>query len=183
MELEIKMMNNNYFKVSFIKNEPGWFVDGVEQAAKDMNKIFFSITFKSFFQIEYDKSNFLEGELSSIRHLPPDKILSMIFNCERNLIIRSYWAPFGAIGKTYSNDPTIWINTAKIGSTKNIGSLLSHEVLHLPPVNASHDWHPTIRRPNSLCYLINRVYEKSFDEIMGEEIFTKKKPWWRRIFG
>jgi hypothetical protein len=169
------------FYVSVPNKESQWFFDQVILAVKDLNNIVFTMKFRDTLYDEYDKSNLLEGELSSLKHKNKEAIYSEILACNKDLAVKSYWAPFGAIGKTYG-DGIIWVNRAKTTNLKYLASLLLHEMGH-DKLGAKHDWNPTKRRPNSLCYMLNRVYEQTYDEIFGEEIVIKRKPLWRRIFG
>lgn len=129
------------------------------------------------------KKNFL-----AINHLPgelsiwKDATITAIFNYlmngsetldptednELDLFVDDYYTFKNVVGHTYETDRYIYANIKyfDVNSSKNIGSFFLHEYGHKK--GFSHDFRATARRKYSLCYWMNYIYEKTWDEILGE---------------
>lgn len=143
--------------------------------AGEMHTIFNSPDFEKNLLEELED---IHGELSLWRKDSPKEIFECIMNAsekltpgtdyEMDLFVDDYYTPKRVIGHTYDSDRFIYTNTKYFDSypTKRIGSNFGHEWGH--KLGFDHDFKATKRRDFSICYAINRAYEKSWDEIFGE---------------
>lgn len=102
------------------------------------------------------------------------EILTPEFDGEIDLEIDDYYAPSSAVGKTYPGRPTVFVNTKFFDSrtSKLVGSNFTHEYGHKK--GFEHSFHDTPTRKYSLCYWLNRIYEETWDELLGEHSVNDK---------
>lgn len=96
------------------------------------------------------------------------EILSPDIDGEIDLFVDDYYTPKRVIGHTYDSDRFIYTNTKYFDtySTKLVGSNFLHEYGHKKGFD--HDFKSTARRDFSLCYLLNDIYERTWDELLGD---------------
>lgn len=92
----------------------------------------------------------------------------------------TYWRPSSAVAKV-SGD-AILFNRRHLGRLGDVdgGSTILHERGHIQ-MGFQHDFWATKRRENSLCYLLNRVFEQTAQELGYRESKPKpvtRTPWW-----
>jgi len=127
------------------------------------------------------------GETSNWRTAPNIKIwehiesgreiLSPDLDNDLDIILDDYYTLKRVIGYGYPSTPTIYVNTRYFDAVdlsaanhhrKNAGSNFLHEYFH--KLGFAHDFSSTSRRPYSLCYLGNTVYEECWDELVGKKL-------------
>lgn len=160
-------------------------------ALKKMGPVIASPLFLKNLKDEIEASRNLEGELSKWKTSSAEEIYSHILNDgEMHLILHTYYTAKNVIGYGYASSVDIYVNTKYLINDSlddledlcDIGSNLLHEDGH--DKGFSHDFKSTKRRPNSICYILNRVYEKTFRQVYGLPI--KKPvvyvvPWYKKI--
>lgn len=124
------------------------------------------------------------GETSNYKHMSGKEVLKMI-NCADeillpntkgviNIDIDDVYLRRGIVGYTYATVLTVFTNTRFFDSEdlspeyhhrKQSGSNLLHEWLH--KIGFDHDFYSTERRPFSVCYQGNRIYEECWDELIA----------------
>ena len=164
-----------------------------QQIAKEMELIFNSSLFKEKFLAMKPV-----GELSEWRNeerLPElynyimsgANILDPVKDGVIEIELDDYYKRFGsAVGYTYPNTRTIFVNTKYFDSFNNkyAGSNIAHELCH--KCGAEHDFKSTARRPYSVPYLVNNIYEQCHDILIGnkneelpEWVQVCYRPWYR----
>ena len=143
---------------------------------------------------EISRSKNLEGELSLWKNKTPKEIFDQLFKKHPevsiiNLTILTYYTAKNVIGYGYANTTDIYVNTKYLVNYElndledlmNIGSNLLHE--HGHDCGFSHDFKSTSRRPNSICYILNRAFEKTFRQIhnLPAPAPVYYTPWWKKI--
>jgi hypothetical protein len=97
-----------------------------------------------------------------------------------DITVQSYFSWKNVVGYTYPNTTTIYVNTKYFDSNnlskeshhrKMTGSNFIHEYGH--KLGFSHDFYSTSKRPFSLCYLLNEVYEECWDDIIAPKLEHK----------
>ena len=109
-----------------------------------------------------------------------------------NIFVDDYYSWKRVIGYTYPNTKTIYTNTKYFDSVnitqdnhhrKMTGSNFLHEYGH--KIGFDHDFRATARRPYSICYQLNDIYESCWDALMPsrmkrvERIYSYRR-WFRR---
>jgi len=86
---------------------------------------------------------------------------------ELDVTIDDYFSWKRVIGYTMGSIDTIYVNTKYFDKreTKLVGSNILHEYGH--KLGFGHDFRSTSRRPFSICYLLNDIYESCHTEIFG----------------
>lgn len=149
------------------------------RVAVEMEKVLNSPEFKANLLSMPDHS----GELSSYRNLTKEQLYDFLMaGAERlnpkndntlNLAVDDYYTFKGVIGYTYQDTHIIYSNTKFFDSNdltrenhhmKMTGSNFIHEWGH--KLGFDHDFNSTPRRPQSICYQLNEVYEKTWDEVI-----------------
>jgi len=156
------------------------------QIAKEMELILNSDLFKEKFLAMKPV-----GELSEWRHeerLPElyeyimsgANILDPVKDGVIEIELDDYYKRFGsAVGYTYPSVKTIFVNTKYFDSFSNrdAGSNIAHEVMH--KLGADHDFKATARRPYSIPYLMNTIYEQCHDVLISKK--TDDFPEWVQV--
>jgi hypothetical protein len=162
-------------------------------AIKHIPIVLHSQEFLEALKDEFESSNGLEGELSEWKDKTAGQVLAHMLLSDWHLILATYYTWRNTVGFGYPNDPTIYLNTKFLSGDMvddledlcDIGSNLVHE--HGHDLGFDHDHAATARRENSICYILNRAYEKAFrkiyklDELEEEPEVVYVLPWWRRI--
>lgn len=160
-------------------------------AISKMGPVIESPLFLENLNSEIALSKNLEGELSYWRKSSAEEIYRHIYNNGvMFLILHTYYSSKSVIGYGTSASTDIYVNTKYLIDDSledledlcDIGSNLIHEDSH--DKGFSHDFKATTRRKNSLCYILNRVYEKTFRQVYGlpakpEIIYVT--PWYKKI--
>ena len=137
---------------------------------------------------EINSSNNMEGELSPLRYKSARDIYEKLLSID--LYLNTYYTRKDVLGYGYKTSKNIHLNTKYLSSYSidslidlmKIGSNILHE--HTHKIGAEHDFYDTKRRKNSLSYIMNRVYEKTYRELYGlvEEtpvVVVKRKVWYK----
>lgn len=159
----------------------------------EMNTIIPSDVFKETFIELLDERNYQEGELSQWRFATPEEIYvhllrgKEVLNHEADntwqIVVDDYYTFKRVIGYTYPDIHTIFTNTKYLDnySSKLLGSNYTHEQGH--KLGFNHDFKNTARRADSLCYLLNEAYERSWDIIYlggnsaGDKVLKCHRSW------
>lgn len=97
------------------------------------------------------------------------EILDPIHDGEMDLLVDDYYTSSNTVGYTKPSTKFIFVNTKYFDErpTKKVGSNFSHEYGHKK--GFSHDSKDTARRDFSICYLMNKAYEQTWDKLfLGE---------------
>jgi hypothetical protein len=170
------------------------YLDVVKASIIKMKTVLESNQFETALIAEISKCG-LEGELSTWKNAKPETIYNQylsVYNFTGMITLQlvtytNNWT--SAIGEGGEGNQ-IKLNTKFLGSLsltdlsslKFMGSLISHEYGHKR--GFEHEYNNTSRRPNSICYIINRAFEKAFDEIFGTapvEVVAYV-PWYKRLW-
>lgn len=151
--------------ITFNNVQPGYRAL-VIAAVEDMGQVVSSTTFQQCLKEEIDKSYSLCGERSKWKNATADEIYKQLFPI--TLQIKTYYSLRNVIGYGLPNDPWIHLNTRYLDkrelfddeSLMLIGSNLLHE--HGHDVGFDHDFYDTQERKYSICYILNRAYERAF---------------------
>lgn len=160
----------------------------IEKAVVHMEKVLNNELFGEILADEISKSNGLEGELSKWKHASVDEILATLFPITLNL--NTYYTRRNVIGYGYPNDKNIYLNTKYLSGYSvdrlldlmEVGSNLLHE--HSHDCGFDHDFKATRRRPNSLSYILNRAYERTFKQlnnIQDAAVVRYYVPWYKKL--
>jgi hypothetical protein len=141
----------------------------------------------------------MRGELSKWKSATPveifdylmdgSEILDPIADGEMDLLVDDYYTRANTVGYTKPGTKYIFVNTRYFdtNSSKKCGSNFSHEYGHKK--GFSHDSKDTDRRDFSICYIINKAYEKTWDELLGtpaenDKVLVCKKflIFWQRCY-
>lgn len=141
----------------------------------------------SEFKARVLRLSFLDGELSAWRQksnldiydhiMSGAETLSPEVDYELDLSLDDYYSVKKVIGYTYPNTATVYTNTKYFDSDdispdyhhrKQSGSNFLHEYFH--KLGFSHDFSNTKRRPRSLCYQGNRIYEECWDMLIAPQL-------------
>lgn len=136
--------------------------------------------------IEINLSNGMEGELSKLKNKSAQEIRDMLLSID--LFLNTYYTYKNVLGYGYPSSKNIHLNTKYLSQYRadnlidlmKIGSNILHE--HTHKIGAEHDFYDTKRRPNSLSYIMNRVYEKTFKELYGIEETPTVTPVRRKVW-
>lgn len=151
---------------------------------QEMFLVINSKVFKQGFIKKLAKRNYRNGETSQWRFASPGEILVHILRGAEilspevdytlNIIVDDYYTFKRVIGMTYSNSPVINVNTKyfDVRSSKLCGSNIFHEEGH--KLGFGHDFRQTARRADSICYLMNEVFEETWDALFGTPHETDK---------
>lgn len=165
------------------------------QIQKEMEIIYNSNMFKELFMAMKPV-----GELSEWRHEErlPELFNYLMSGATRlqpnqdnviNFYLDDYYKRFSStVGYTYPDVNKIWVNTKYFDSFSNkyAGSNLAHEMMH--KLGCDHDFNSTARRPYSIPYLMNDIYEKCHDILITgasdsdpecEWVKVCYRPWYR----
>jgi len=87
-----------------------------------------------------------------------------------DIFVDDYYTFKKVIGYTKASSKYIYVNTKFFDgrSNKKVGSNILHEYGHL--VGFSHDFRSTADMPNSICYLLNDIYERCHELLIGQRI-------------
>jgi hypothetical protein len=156
-----------------------------------MEEVVFSSVFFEILKDEISKSNGLEGELSKWKDASPEEIYAQLFPI--TLHLSTYYTYKSVYGYGYANDDIIRLNTKYLSTYKLfndihlmlVGSNLFHE--HSHNRGFDHDFKNTLRRKNSLSYILNRAYERAYRQIFNLSVPVVKPvvvsiPWYKRAF-
>ncbi len=147
--------------------------DKALKAVSQLERVINSDVFEKIFIETLMNTDYSQAELSSFFKAAPKEIFDLLMSGKEllspeadhkmNIIIDDYYSIKRVVGFTYPSEPTIYVNTKYFDkrSSKLIGSNLLHEYGHLQGLK--HDFKSTSRRPSSLCYLFNDIYEKAYD--------------------
>jgi len=158
----------------------------IEQVAVEMHQIVNSRIFQ-------DKVHTMKkwGETSKYKDASNQRIYKMIMDGaetldpivdnEMDIFIDDYFSWRRVIGYTKKNIKTIFVNTRYFDKrgTKLIGSNIMHEYGH--KLGFGHDFYATDRRPFSICYQLNNIYEECYDRLFGYTLSKIKvcyRPWY-----
>jgi hypothetical protein len=133
-------------------------------------------------------SNNLEGELSEYRKASAAEVFILLAgNGGLRLEVEPYYSVKNVIGYGLPQDNITRLNTRFLNqySAHNpvhimlVGSNLLHEKGH--DKGFEHDFWDTPRRKNSLCYVLNRAYEKAYCTVNKIEpvVYVPRRPWWK----
>lgn len=144
-------------------------------AARQMSMIIGGPHFLPALHEEIEKSNKLEGEKSIWKDATPLQIFAALHTKPHKieLTIETYHTWKNVIGYGLPSDTIIrvnkkYLNRYDLHSTSDrikIASNLLHE--HGHDMGFKHDFLRTKRRTNSICYVLNRVYEKAAQKHYG----------------
>lgn len=161
-------------------------------ATSKMEVVINSVAFKNIFIRTLENRDYANGELSLWKDQTPIAIynhfmsgaetLSPTKDNKMDIDIDDYYTWKRVIGYTYRNISTIFVNTKYFDKRgpKLIGSNICHEYGH--KIGWDHDFRRTKRRKDSLCYLLNEIYEYAYDSVYPEEKEPVKRPRRRRSF-
>lgn len=161
-------------------------------AIKHIPIVLHSQEFLDALKDEIEASNGLDGELSEWKSKTAGQILAHMLLSDWHLTLATFYTWRSTVGYGYPNDPTIYLNTRFLSAYEihelmdlmEIGSNLVHEDGH--DLGFEHDSAATSRRPNSICYILNRAYERAFKKIYkldepDEPDVVYVLPWYKRI--
>lgn len=172
-------------------------INGVEEkyrkmilkAVVYMESVIDSTEFKTELGRVIAESNELEGELSEWKKSTPELIYVQLLPI--SLVLRTFYTIRNTVGYGYENSKDIHLNTKFLSrydiddleDLMYIGSNLLHE--HGHDCGFSHDHEVTDRRPNSICYILNRAYERAFRQLylptkLEPAPVVKVSPWYVR---
>jgi hypothetical protein len=160
-----------------------------EAAIQKMSPVLSSPLFLENLKDEISKSNLLEGELSIWRTKSAQEIISQL-GSTIHLKVLTYYTANNVIGYGNASTVDIYVNTKYLVNDSvedledlmDIGSNLVHE--HGHDCGFEHDFRSTKRRPNSICYVLNRAYDRTFRQVYGlpdKPQIVYAIPWWRKI--
>lgn len=154
------------------------------QVAEELERVLSSVMFRDEI-LKLTKADKV-GELSDWRGMPNLSLYNHItsgadrFDSNKDnvmdVFVDDYYSFKRVIGYTTLNSKYIYVNTKYFDkrSNKLVGSNILHEYGH--QLGFSHDFRATSRRPNSICYKLNGIYEKCHD------IIIKKGLTWKKVF-
>jgi len=112
------------------------------------------------------------------------EVLDPEVDYEIDIYVDDYYSLKKVIGYTYRNTKYQYVNSRYFDkrSTKLIGSNVLHEYGH--KLGFGHDFRRTKRRPFSVCYQLNDIYEECYDQLMGNLPQRIKKCYrsWRTLW-
>ena len=133
------------------------------------------------------------GETSEYKNSPNNHIyeyimmgaetLSPMVDYRWDIVIDEYYTKDGVVGYTLPNTPTQFINERLLAnmSDMDLGSWVGHEYLH--KIGFKHDFFSTPRRPNSVCYQFNRIYEDCFMMIYHNKVRSVScRRTWKKLY-
>lgn len=161
-----------------------------QAAIEKMPEVIKSPLFLHNLKAEILKSKNLEGELSKWKNASMEEIYQYIVASDIHLVLHTYYTVKNVIGYGYASTVDIYVNTKYLVNDSlddledlmDIGSNLLHE--HGHDMGFDHDFKATRRRPNSICYILNRAYEKTFKQVYGlpeKPQIVYVTPWWKKI--
>ena len=165
------------------------------KVAAEMEIIINLQLFKDNFISILERSDYRNGELSGWKNKTSLEIYDHFMSGAEtltpqkdgvmNIEVDDYYTFKSVFGYTMEHIPTIFTNTKyfDVNTTKEIGSNFCHEWGH--KIGFDHDFKSTYRRNFSLCYLLNLIYEKTYNQHFGlivddQKIYCKRKwyaPW------
>lgn len=149
-------------------------LDKINNVALEMHTVINSSIFRDKIYV-MDKS----GETSKYKDVSNSEVYQMIMkgaevldpqvDYEMDIFIDDYFSLKRVIGYTFKTTKTIFVNTRYFDSRPSslIGSNILHEYGH--KLGFDHDFSNTPRRPKSICYQLNRVYEECHARIFNEK--------------
>lgn len=158
-------------------------------AARTMSDVLKSEKFLEHLHREWEDSNVWEGETSIWKSATPEQIYCALQTSQGKieLMIETYHTWKNVIGYGLPNDTVIRVNRKYLDRYQlydledriAVGSNLLHE--HGHDSGFKHDFFATKRRAKSICYSLNRAYERAALEYyeIKPKVFVPKKPWWR----
>ena len=101
--------------------------------------------------------------MAGVEETNPDK------DNDWDIWIDDYFTRRGVIGYMIPNKKWMYVNTKfyDCRSNKKVGSNIVHEYTHT--LGFRHDRRRTKRRPHSVSYLMNRIFEECYDHIIGSQ--------------
>lgn len=144
-----------------------------------------------FLQCFLEEMQDIHGELSEYKdHSPAELYRYFMDGSEKlspevdgviNLEIDDYYSFKRVIAYTKKHIKTIFVNTKYFDNTTHCaaGSNFCHEYGHKK--GFLHDFWATARRPFSICYKINRAFERAYAMIYGAPTPAPRVSWWRRL--
>jgi len=153
-------------------------------------RVVFDPMFLMILKDEIEKSNGMEGELSHWKDALPAQIYAQLFPIDLN--IQTYYTSRDVIGYGTAADRVIHVNTKYLNGYSadslldmmEVFSNLLHEDSH--DKGFGHDFNNTKRRKNSVSYILNRVYERTFKYIYDMPLWVETPyvaPWYVRVLG
>lgn len=160
----------------------------IVSAVERMETVLTSHVFFECFLMEVAKSYYLCGERSKWKDKSADEIFAQIFPI--TLWIKQYNSFKNVVGYGYPNDKWIYLNTKFLDqrsvfdeeSLMLVGSNLLHE--HGHDQGFEHDFYDTPERKFSICYILNRAYERAYRIIyqLPEPVIKTYIPWYKRLW-
>lgn len=159
--------------------------DKAQLVENEMQLILRSNKFKENFINLLSLRDYQEGELSIWASHSPEEIYNYLMDgseiltpeldCEIDIVLDDYYTWKRVIGYTYKNTNIIYSNTKYLDSysSKEVGSNYIHEYGHKKGFD--HDFRNTARRADSLCYLLNIAYEKTWEDMFGDDTSPSDK--------
>lgn len=169
-------------------------IDKASRLEDDINLIINSDLFRERLLHHLHRTNYRYGETSNWRYKSPIQIYEHIMSGAEELtpetdgiielIIDDFYKDNNVIGQTNPNTPVVQVNTKYFdvqGDMKS-GSNIVHEIFH--KLGFKHDFFRTRRRPSSLCYISNKVYEEVWKVYLGKEVTTRvtRRKWYGRRY-
>lgn len=181
----------NYEKLDTVRRKQKAF-----QIKREMELIVNSENFKK----KWEAITNFRGETSRYSELCGAQVLEKINMADEimlpdtkgviNIDVDDVYLRRGIVGYTYATILTIFTNTRFFDSEditpgnhnrKHSGSNFFHEWLH--KIGFDHDFKSTARRPFSVCYEGNRIYEECWDELIAPLLNRRVKLYsYRRWF-
>lgn len=158
----------------------------------EMNIVLTSEVFKQMLLLTLGRKAYNTGEMSPWKDKAPiliynhimagGEVLTPAKDMSIDIDVDDYYSIKKVVGYTTRNSKTIHVNTKYYDSrpSKLIGSNLLHEYGH--KIGFEHAFFRTKTRDLSLCYLLNYVYELSWDTIFKkphalERVLVCKRKW------
>jgi len=152
--------------------------DKAQVIQNEMQLIMRSNLYRDKFLKMLDEREYVNGELSKWKYASPNEIYYHVMSArevlnpeednEVDIWVDDYYSFRRIIGFTSTKDKYIHTNTRYFDkrTSKLNGSNFHHEWGH--KMGFSHDKRNTKRRKNSLCYLMNEIYEQCWDIMFSE---------------
>jgi hypothetical protein len=160
----------------------------IRKAVERMEIVINLPVFFSMLEDEIVNSKGLEGELSEFKNASVVEIHKALFPIV--LYLNTYYTISKVIGYGTAKDNQIFLNTKYLSKyfiddeihLMKVGSNLLHE--HGHDCGFAHDYRATARRPNSLCYILNRAYERAYRCAyeLPAPMTIPYTPWYKRLW-
>lgn len=144
--------------------------------AGEMFHVINSFEFERNFLSEFDEEAW--GELSAMRHYDARTLFKhLLYEADGliNLYVDDYYSPGSVVGYTREGAKYIFVNTKffDTNATKKVGSNFIHEWSHQK--GFKHATKKSAARDNSFSYKLNKVYEKTWDQLYGGHVSENDK--------